>query len=147
MHYEHWWCKKSATRPALRSLLPTDKAFEMNIKLSHHVAIMWENCVIGNPPQLKPCKYGWERNEGEKSLRPTMLLTGIKIAPDEILQRTPCKCVSTQCNRNKCSCDRAGLWEFCDCQQSDYQSIIHMVDNELRMKIIVVKMAQEMNSY
>ena len=44
--------------PSVRSLLPTDKAFQMNIKLSQHVAIMWENCVIGNPPQLKPCGYG-----------------------------------------------------------------------------------------
>ena len=72
MHYEDWWCKKSATPPALRSLLPTDQALQMNIKLSHHVAIMWENCVIGNPPELNPCEYGWERNEGEKSLRSTI---------------------------------------------------------------------------
>ena len=91
-------------------------ALQMNIKLSHHVAIMWENCVIGNPPQLNPCEYGWERNEGEKPLRPTMLPAGIKIAPDEILQTTRCKCVSTQCNKNKCSCVTAGLncSEFCN---------------------------------
>ena len=89
--------KKSAKPPALRSLLPTDEALEMNIQLSFYVAIMWENCVIGNPLQLNPCEYGWDRNEGEKSLRPTMLSTGIKIAPDEILQTKPCKCVSTQC--------------------------------------------------
>ena len=58
---------------------------------------MWENCVIGNPLQLNLCEYGWERNEGEESLRPIMLPTEIKIAPDEILQATRCKCVSTQC--------------------------------------------------
>ena len=105
----------------------------MNIKLSHHVSIMWENCVIGNPPQLTPCEYGWERNEGEKLLRPTMLPTGIKIAPDEIPQITRCKCVSTQCNKNKCSCARAGFncSEFCDCQQSDDQIDMHMDDNEI----------------
>ena len=125
--------KKSAKPPVLSSLLPPDKALEMSIKLSYHVAFMWENCVIGNPPQLNPCEYGWERNEGEKSLRPTMLQNGIKIAPDEILQTTYCKCVSTQCNKNKCSCVRAGLncSEFCDCQQCDYQSIMQMVDNEI----------------
>ena len=65
MHYEDSWYKKSATPPALRSCLPTDKALQTNIKLSHHVAIMWENCVIGNPSQLNPCEYGWQRNEGE----------------------------------------------------------------------------------
>ena len=68
--------KKSAKSPALRSLLTTDKALEMNLKLSHHVAFI---CEINNPPQLNSCEYGWERYEGEKSLRPTMLPTGIKI--------------------------------------------------------------------
>ena len=90
------------------------------------------NCVIGNPPQLNPCEYGWETNEGEKSLRPTVLPTRIKVPPDEILQTTRCKCVSIQCNENKCRCVRAGLncSEFCDCQQSDYQIKMHMDDNE-----------------
>ena len=78
--------KKSAKPPALRSLLPMDKALQMNIKLSQYVAIMLENCAISNPPQLNPCEHGRERNEGETSLRPTMLPTGMKIAPDEILQ-------------------------------------------------------------
>ena len=105
----------------------------MNIKLSHHVAIMWENSVIGNPPQLNPCEYGWERNEGEKSLRPTMLPTRTKIAPDEILQTTRCKCISTQFNKNKCICVRAGLncSEFCDCQPSNDKIHTHMDDNEI----------------
>ena len=88
--------KKSAKQPALRSLLQTDKALERNIKLSHYVAIMCENCVIDNPLQLNPCEYGWEINEGEKSLKSTLLPTGIKIAHDKILQ-TRCKCISTQC--------------------------------------------------
>ena len=34
--------KKFANPPALRSLLPTAEAFEMNIELSHYVAFMWE---------------------------------------------------------------------------------------------------------
>ena len=86
--------KKSAKLPALRSLPPTEKALERNIERSHDVAIMWENYVTGNPSQLNPCEYGCERNEGEKLLRPTMLPGGIKIAPNEILQRTCCKCAS-----------------------------------------------------
>ena len=86
--------KKSAKPPALRSLPPTYEALEMNIKQSHYATIMWENCVTSNPPQLNPCEYGWDRNEGEKSLRSTMLSVGIKIAPDEILQTPCCKCAS-----------------------------------------------------
>ena len=93
--------KKSAKSPAFRSL-PPDEALEMNIKRSHYVAVMWENCVTGNPPQLNPCEYGWARNEGEKPLRPTMLPAGIKIAPDKILQTTCSKYASTQCKANKC---------------------------------------------
>ena len=122
--------------PALRSLLPTNEALQMSIKLLHQVAIMWGNCVIGNPPQLNPCEYGWERNEEQMLLRPTMLPTGIKIAPDEILQTTCCKCVLTQCNKNKCSCVRSGLncSEFCDCLQSDDQIGMHMDDNEIEDK-------------
>ena len=136
MHCEDWWCRKYATSPALRRNLPTEKAFEMNVKLSHHVAIMWKNCVIGNPPQLNPCEYGCDRNEGEKPLRPIMLPIGIKIAPDEILQTTRYKCVSTQCNKNKCRSVRAGLncSECCDCQQSDDQIDMHMDDNEIEEK-------------
>ena len=69
-------------------------------------------------------------------MRPTMLPTGIKIARDEILQITRCKCVSTQCNKYKCSCVRAGLScsEFCDCQQSDDQIDMHVDDNEMEDK-------------
>ena len=44
--------EKSAKSPALRGLTPTDNALEINIKQSHYVAIMWENCVTGNPTQL-----------------------------------------------------------------------------------------------
>ena len=85
---------------------------------------------------LNPCEYGWERNEGEKPLRPTMLPTGMKIARDDILQITRCKCVSTQCNKYKCSCVRAGLScsEFCDCQQSDDQIDMQVDDNEMEDK-------------
>ena len=81
-------------------------------------------------------KYGWEKNEGEMSLWRTMLPTGIKIATDKILQTACSKFVSTQCNKNKCSCVRAGLncSEFCDCQQSNDQIDMHMDDNEIADK-------------
>ena len=89
---------------------------------------MWENCLTGNPTQLNPCEYGWRRDEREKSLRPSMLPAGRKIAPDEILQTTRCKCASIECKTNKCSCVRTGLncSKFCDYQQCNNQSDMHM---------------------
>ena len=35
--------------------------------------------------------------------------------------------------KNKCRCVTGGLncSEFCDCQQYDYQSRMHMIDNEI----------------
>ena len=68
-----------------------------------------------------------------------MLPTGIKIAPDEILHTTRCKCVSNQCNKNRYRCVRAGLSfsEFCDYQQSDYQTDMQMDDNEIEDKIMI----------
>ena len=65
-----------------------------------------------------------------------MLPTGIKTAPGKILQTTRCKCVSTQRNKKKYRCPRAGLncSEFCDCQHSDYQIDMHIDDNEIEDK-------------
>ena len=65
-----------------------------------------------------------------------MLPTGTKIASDEILQTTRSKCVSFQCNKNKCSYVRAGLncSEFSDYQQSKDQIDMHMNDNEIEGK-------------
>ena len=128
--------------------LPTDEALEMNCKLSHYVAFMWGNCVTGKPPQLNSCEYVWEGNEKEESLRPTMLPTGIKISPDEILQITCCKCVSTE-------------WKKINTAMSELDLTVRnsvIVTNamiklectwmimKLRMKIMIVKVAQKMNN-
>ena len=140
--------KKIAKPPALRSPLPTDEALKMNSKLSHYVAFMWENCVTGKPPQLNSCEYVWEGNEKEESLRPTMLPTGIKISPDEILQTTCCKCVSTE-------------WKKINAAMSELELTVRnsvIVTNamikleytwmimKLRRKIMIVKVAQKMNN-
>ena len=95
--------KKSSNSPVLKSLPPTNEALEMNIKQAHNVAIMWKNCVTGNTPELNPCEYDWDRNEGDKSLRLTTLPVTIKVAPAKILQRTHYKWASTQCKTNKCN--------------------------------------------
>ena len=63
-----------------------------------------------------------------------MFPIGMKITPDEILQTTSCKCVFNPVQKkNKSSYVRAGLncSKFCDCQQCDDQSEMHMDDNEI----------------
>ena len=83
---------------------------------------------------MNSCEYGWERNEGEKWLRPTKLPTGIKIAPDEILQTTRCKCVSTQ-YRKTINATVSELDLICDYQRYDDQSRMQMGDNEIEDEI------------
>ena len=119
--------KKSSKPPALRSLPPTDEALHENIKRAHYVAIMWENCVSGCPPELDPCDYGWERDNVDQSLRPKMLPTDVDVAPEEVLQMTRCKCVSSQCKTNRCSCVKLGVncSEFCGCHNCDNQKDIN----------------------
>ena len=108
--------KKSAKPPTLKSLPPTDKALEINIKRAHFVAIMWNNCATGSPPKIDACNYGWEL-DGNGVLKPTMLPAGTPIAPDIVLQTTRCKCASSKCKSNKCSCHSTGLKcsPFCKC--------------------------------
>ena len=144
--------KKSAKPPRVRSLIKADKTLERNIKQSHYVAVMWENCVIGNPSQLNPCGYGWEINEGEKSLRPTLLPTETKMTPDKILQTASCKCISTQYKKTIIIIN-AAVSEL----DLTFQSSV-IVNNvmikvtctgtimKLRMKIMIVKAAQKMNN-
>ena len=76
VHYEDWCCKKSC-KPTSTQKSSTNSWNWKLLKwtLSYHTMLhsCGKNCVIGNPPQLNSCEYGWERNEGEKSLRPTTL--------------------------------------------------------------------------
>ena len=37
-------------------------------------------------------QYGWEKDDETKTLRPIMLPTGIKSAPDEVLKISSCGC-------------------------------------------------------
>ena len=98
--------KKTAKPPTLKSLPPTDEALELNIKRAHFMACLWKASVTGIPPMLDPCDFGWVK-DGE-SLRPTMIPTGIDIAPPQVLQTTSCKCPSLQCNNNRCGCFKIG---------------------------------------
>ena len=47
--------KLTAKPSMLRSLFPTDEALELNIKLAHFQAMMWNKCTSGNPSSEDPC--------------------------------------------------------------------------------------------
>ena len=113
--------KKTAKPPALQSLPPTDEALEINIKMVHYVAIMWKNYITGTHPELDPLEYGREKDS--ESLRPIMLPDGTDVAPEKVLQMTRCKCSSSQCKTNRCSCVKTGTncSEFCRCQDCENQ--------------------------
>ena len=76
-----------------------------------------------------------------------MLPTGMKIAPDEILQTTFCKCVLTQCE--KINADVSELDLTVQNSVIVNNTIIKVectwLIMKLRMKIMIEKVAQEMN--
>ena len=45
--------KMTAKPPDLKRLPPTDPALELNIKRAHYQAMVWFNCVEGEPPPGK----------------------------------------------------------------------------------------------
>ena len=48
--------KITATPVSLGSLTPTDEALELNIMRSHYQAMMWNNCIDGQPQKVDPCE-------------------------------------------------------------------------------------------
>ena len=50
-----------------------------------------------------------------------MLPDGTDVAPEKVLQMTRCKCSSSQCKTNRCSCVKTGTncSEFCGCQDCE----------------------------
>ena len=70
---------------------------------------------------MVPCQFGWEMDEDQQILLPTMLPNGTKIAPETVLKITKCKCSSTHCITNQCSCFKATIScsEYCSCEESN----------------------------
>ena len=124
--------KKTAKPPALQSLPPTDEALEINIKRAHYVTILWKTCITGTPHELEPLEYGWEK-DGE-SLRPIMLPDRTDAAPEKVLQMTRCKCSSSQCKTNRCSCScvktGTNCSEFSGCQDCENQKDLEKSESE-----------------
>ena len=49
---------------------------------------------------------------------PIKLPNGVEVAPQEVLEMTRCKCITSGCRTKQCSCQQAGLFcsELCGCK-------------------------------
>ena len=110
---------KGSNPPVLKSLPSINKALEMNIRIAHYTAILWNESVSGCMPNMDPCQFGWETVN--KCLMPIKLHNAVEVAPQEVLEMKRCKCITSGCRTKQCSCQQAGLFcsELCgrkDCK-------------------------------
>ena len=61
-----------------------------------------------------------------------MLPDGTDVAPEKVLQMTRCKCSSSQCKTNRCSCVKTGTncSEFCGWQDCENQKDLEKSESE-----------------
>ena len=86
------------------------------LKRAHYTAILWNESVSGCMPNMDPCQFGWETVN--KSLMRIKLSNGVEVAPQEVLEMTRCKCITSGWRTKQCSCQQAGLFcsELCGCK-------------------------------
>ena len=68
---------KLTTTPKLSTLPPTTEVFHLNALRAHYQACIWNHCMIPDPPELNPCRYGWEKDETNGCLNPIMFPGGV----------------------------------------------------------------------
>ncbi|KAG0723713.1 hypothetical protein GWK47_042084 [Chionoecetes opilio] len=116
------WAAKTdkgyTSTPKLCSLPPTSETFEENVKRAHHQASIWRAVKDADPPELDVEKYGWKKDETNRSLVPTTVPDTVSLAPDAVLRLIRCGCESdTPCRSSRCGCRSADLscTMFCVC--------------------------------
>ncbi|KAG0723714.1 hypothetical protein GWK47_042085 [Chionoecetes opilio] len=116
------WAAKTGkgytSTPKLCSLPPTSETFEENVKRAHHQASIWRAVKDADPPELDVEKYGWKKDETNRSLVPTTVPDTVSLAPDAVLRLIRCGCESdTPCRSSRCGCRSADLscTMFCAC--------------------------------
>ena len=63
------------------ALPTTTEAFELNVMRAHFQACTWKNTAESSPPSLDPVKYGWIKDEMNKTLPLVMLPNKVSPAP------------------------------------------------------------------
>ena len=54
---------KGSSIPKLCTLPPTTEAVKENVKIAHHLALIWQSLETQNPPELDSTEYGWEKDD------------------------------------------------------------------------------------
>jgi hypothetical protein len=115
------WAQKTAKScgaPKLCSLAPTTEAFLQNAKRAHFQVAQWYAVLDSYPPSLEPRDYGWEADDVNKTLSPTTVAEGVRVAPDCVLKLIRCGCDSeTLCKSGNCGCTgrQTPCTIFCAC--------------------------------
>lgn len=99
-------------------LPPTDHTFDLHVNRCNYQAYIWmhANEQHINPPS--PTRHGWyERSDGSLAIQ-FMIQSS---APKDLLELTTCKCSTSQCRSNICSCRKKNLicTDACSCKRND----------------------------
>ena len=115
------WAQKTAKSygaPKLCSLPPTTEVFVQNAKRAHFQVAQWYAALSSDPPSLDPRNFGWEPNDVNKALSPTIGAEGVSMAPDYVLKLIRCGCESqSPCKSGNCGCTgrQIACTIFCAC--------------------------------
>ena len=111
--------RKNVTKALeLKSLPPTKKAFEENVKRVHIQTAIWKSALESEPPALDPVDFGCERDEHTRCLIPVTVQPNVSLALLEMLEMVRCGCATdTPCLMAMCGCNTAHLpcTMFCGC--------------------------------
>lgn len=105
--------------PRLKSLPPTNEAFQENVMRAHLQVAAWRHAKYDRPPAMDHTQYGWMRDELLGQLMPRMVPKGTCLAPDELLRCIKCTCKSdTACRTKLCKCttNQMACSVFCACE-------------------------------
>ena len=114
---------KSASAPKLCTLPPTTEGHLQNTLRAHHHLYNWYSAMDIDPPDIDSFEYGYEADHKIKTVTPRPLTEGVRVAPDEILEKkNRCGCAAAQpCKGGKCTCHnrKKPCTMFCGCSDGD----------------------------
>ena len=113
---------KSTSAPKLCTLPPTTEGHPQNTLRAHHQLCNWYFAMEIDPPEMNSLEYGYEADHINKIVTPRPLPEGVRVAPDEIMEKIRCGCAATQpCKGGKCTCHnkKKPCTMFCGCSDGD----------------------------
>jgi len=78
--------------PQLKTLPPTNEAFEEHVYRAHLQTAIWKAVLEADPPSLNPVNYGWSLDRTTGILVPVTLPIGVSPAPLDVLKMIKCGC-------------------------------------------------------